>query len=216
MSDNSPPNGPGSPNRRSSFAGQALAEIFGVSRARSSFEGTNAANQSTPVNQYPGSVASAAAQAQKRRMSVTAAVPSLNGKRSDSVSSANSGFIDESAVEDGEPLSQSSPTTPFARRMSFGARALRDVRTGSTPAGASGGNVATSNGESGYNWADSFRNRAERRSSIASSGGGSPNLSHVRAKSVAVMQPPPVKEVRQPNVPDHFQERILKGDFYMD
>lgn len=150
MSDNSPPNGPGSPNRRSSFAGQALAEIFGVSRARSSFEGTNAANQSTPVNQYPGSVASAAAQAQKRRMSVTAAVPSLNGKRSDSVSSANSGFIDESAVEDGEPLSQSSPTTPFARRMSFGARALRDVRTGSTPAGASGGNVATSNGRSSY------------------------------------------------------------------
>lgn len=69
--------------------------------------------------------------------------------------------------------------------------------------------------ESGYNWADSFRNRAERRSSIASSPGNSPNLNHNRAKSVATMQPPTVKEVHH-NVPDHFQERILKGDFYMD
>ncbi|KAF2156787.1 hypothetical protein K461DRAFT_289165 [Myriangium duriaei CBS 260.36] len=241
MSDNQQSSGTSnSPPRRSSFAGQALAEIFGVSRARSSYDNPNT-NQSNPVNQYPGSVASAAAQAQRRRMSVTGASQPIafNGKRSDSVSSANSNYIDEQAVEDGEPISQSSPTTPFARRMSFGARALRDVRAGSGPATAA---PTSSNGrssyaesgvsagdgvkkttppsikgrETGYNWADSFRNRAERRSSIASSPGGSPNPMHNRAKSVATMQPATRKEVPQPNVPDHFQERILKGDFYMD
>lgn len=39
-----------------------------------------------------------------------------------------------------------------------------------------------------------------------------------RSKSVAVMEPP-VREMPKPKEqvrPDHFQERILKGDFYMD
>ena len=42
---------------------------------------------------------------------------------------------------------------------------------------------------------------------------------HARAVSVAAGEQP-VKEMptapRERMVPDHFQERILKGDFYMD
>lgn len=38
--------------------------------------------------------------------------------------------IDENAVEDGDTSLSESPSSPFARRMSFGARALRDVKAG--------------------------------------------------------------------------------------
>ena len=47
---------------------------------------------------------------------------------------------------------------------------------------------------------------------------GSPRAAHGRAASVAVMEPP-AREMPKPKEqvrPDHFQERILKGDFYMD
>lgn len=267
--------------RRTSFTSQALAEIFGASRNRSSYGTDQNSNQNSTTNTYPGPITSAAAQASRRRMSTTAIgingnspqnIPSSNVRRSDSVSSHNSGSIDESAVEDGDLMSSGSPTTPFARRMSFGARALRDVRTGT---GGGGGNqangrssfadtgvstgtgseqkktippttkargpssssdlprtqhhpelnhrmsyldgvVLTASTDNGYNWADSFRSRAERSSSIVSTG-GSPNIGHTRAKSIATMQPPPVQpEPPKPMVPDHMQERILKGDFYMD
>jgi len=39
---------------------------------------------------------------------------------------------------------------------------------------------------------------------------------HQRAKSVAIMEPPVREMPKQPRVPDAMQERILKGDFYMD
>jgi hypothetical protein len=39
---------------------------------------------------------------------------------------------------------------------------------------------------------------------------------HQRAKSVAIMEPPRDIPVAQSKRPDAFQERILKGDFYMD
>jgi hypothetical protein len=39
---------------------------------------------------------------------------------------------------------------------------------------------------------------------------------HGRAKSVAIMEPPVREMPKQPKVPDAMQERILKGDFYMD
>jgi hypothetical protein len=39
---------------------------------------------------------------------------------------------------------------------------------------------------------------------------------HQRAKSVAIMEPPVREMPKQPKVPDAMQERILKGDFYMD
>ena len=65
----------------------------------------------------------------------------------------------------------------------------------------------------GFNWSDSLRSRAQRSSSITSSG-TMPPMGHNKAASVSTVEP--VKEVKQQQAPDHFQERILKGDFYMD
>ena len=47
----------------------------------------------------------------------------------------------------------------------------------------------------GFDFAENLRARAER-------------------KSAAVLEPP--RELPKPKAPDAFQERILKGDFYMD
>jgi len=83
---------------------------------------------------------------------------------------------------------------------------------------------SSNTGGEGFNWSDNFRSRAERTSSIAGGGlygyNGSPpgSLKHDRSKSVAVMEPP-MRDIPKPKEqvrPDHFQERILKGDFYMD
>ena len=60
--------------------------------------------------------------------------------------------------------------------------------------------------------------RAQRSSSITgtSNTGVAPTRDHQRAASVAAVEPP-VKEIpKASKAPDHFQERILKGDFYMD
>lgn len=214
--NNSPPNSYPT-GRRSSFAGQTFADLFNAGRSRAS-EPNN-----SPPSQFGGNITSAAAQAGRRRLSVsTLGIPPSPNQtspfgslraRNDSVSSSNAASIDESAVED-EPASagQSQPNTPFARRVSFGARALRDMNKPANTGGGGGG-TAGSNGD-GFNWADNMRTRAERTS--VSGANTSPNF-HSRAKSVAVMEQQPVRETPKPaNVPDHFQERILKGDFYMD
>ncbi|KAK0731076.1 hypothetical protein B0H67DRAFT_475871 [Lasiosphaeris hirsuta] len=93
--------------------------------------------------------------------------------------------------------------------------------------------------DQGFNWSDQLRSRAEstvsagpRASFSFSSGlnaspprsnpsaGPPPTVSphHDRAKSVSDMPAPPAQQprARAPQKPDHFQERILKGDFYMD
>ena len=248
---------------------------------------------SPPTQQLPGPISQAAAQAhQRRRLSLTTL--GLSGSpnqtspfgsfrgRNDSIGSANSGSIDESAIaEDDGAVAQanngSAPNTPFARRTSFGAKALRDIRTNSFGGGGGGGpgspgqngtrsppasSKAAQNGtissreskgrglslapaphspsspescrvgdcmltslvtgsNEGFNWSDNFRNRAERTSIAAQGAVGAPLSAnnHSRAKSVAVMEPPPVAQIPKPKEtkrPDHFQERILKGDFYMD
>lgn len=144
--------------RRSSFAGQTFADIFGTGRSNTQRTSNDSGNNSPPTAQYPGPISQAAAQAQRRRMSLTtlglSGSPNSGsafnrGVRRDSISSANSGSIDESAIEDDaaprDPASATTPTTPFARRMSFGARALRDVRN-SSGAGGGGGGTAGQNG----------------------------------------------------------------------
>ncbi|KAK5144530.1 hypothetical protein BJ546DRAFT_371205 [Cryomyces antarcticus] len=244
MTDRNSPPPSGSPpsRRRASFAGQTFADLFG----RKDSTGANA-----------GPITTAAAQANRRRLSVTTL--GLSGSpnqtspfgslrsRGESISSANSGSIDESAIEDHDTATTSQPTTPFARRMSFGARALRDVKTNtsgnvngrasvnkavSSPTakgrGLSSYRIVTTRpskahrlipesdtGGEGFNWSENLRNRAERSSIAGVSTGPSPP-SHQRAKSVAVMEPPVREMPKVANVPDHFQERILKGDFYMD
>lgn len=137
--NNSPPPTPSVPSaRRASFSpGQKLSELFGRSPT----------NNNGP-QLYPSPIATAAANAQaqqRRRMSITSL--GLSGSptqsstfsqakaRQDSLSSG--GSIDENAVDDSEVAPNGSPTSPFARRMSFGARALRDVKTG-TGVGSNG------------------------------------------------------------------------------
>ncbi|KAK4105918.1 hypothetical protein N658DRAFT_521024 [Parathielavia hyrcaniae] len=91
--------------------------------------------------------------------------------------------------------------------------------------------------DQGFNWSEQLRSRAEstvaagpRASfSLASGLGGSPPRAaapapapvsprHDRAKSFSDMPAPPAQapKPRAPQKPDPFQERILKGDFYMD
>jgi hypothetical protein len=144
--------------------------------------------------------------------------------------STNSDSFDESAIEEGDDVSRTAPTTPFARRMSLGAaQAMRGMRGGNSP----GAN------DQGFNWSDQLRSRAENTVaqgvrpsvSFASSLGASPprggpptgpastsvSPHHDRARSVSDMPAPPAQSrPRAPQKPDHFQERILKGDFYMD
>ncbi|KAF2480801.1 hypothetical protein BDY17DRAFT_302414 [Neohortaea acidophila] len=255
---------PPSHRRRTSFVGETLADLFGSGRG-SMNRSTNEPNNSPPTQQMPGPISQAAAQAQRRRLSLTtlglsaspnqsSAFASMRG-RGDSLTSTNSGSPEESAIaeDDGQgresSLSSSPSNTPFQRRTSFGARALRDIRTGSfsgQQAGSGGGGSPGQNGTSsssngsanksshtrtissrdakgrgsseGFNWSDNLRSRAERTSIAGQGGLGGAAASPPRPQNVPPMEAPPVappKPKERPR-PDHFQERILKGDFYMD
>ncbi|RYO58109.1 hypothetical protein AA0116_g8025 [Alternaria tenuissima] len=209
---NSPPLPSPDTRRRASVTSQTFQDLFGRSN---SYVG-----QQQPSS---GPITTAAANAQRRRLSLTTlglgASPGQTSPflqtprtRTESISSANSGSVDESPFEDdyapSTSASSSNPATPFVRRLSFGARAMRDVRQ-------SNGGVGNPNGE-GYNFAENLRSRAERGSISGPSGMLSPSPpTHQRAKSVTIMEPP-AREMPKPKVPDAMQERILKGDFYMD
>ncbi|KAK3677497.1 hypothetical protein LTR78_002347 [Recurvomyces mirabilis] len=252
--NNTPPEA--SRQRRSSFAGQTFAGLFGTGRGRPSFDN---GNNSPPQQQYAGPISQAAAQAQRRRMSITTL--GLSGSptgtpygsyrgRHDSISSSNATSIDESAIEDDSSAREpaTTPVTPFARRMSFGAQALRDVRSTSGSGGGGGtvqngtksppatsanpASVKAQNGTissrdskgrgSADFWNENMRNRAQRTSIIGQSPEAPVQVpqpaatTHNRAKSVAMMESPPREIPKAQQRPDHFQERILKGDFYMD
>ncbi|KAF2710489.1 hypothetical protein K504DRAFT_333220, partial [Pleomassaria siparia CBS 279.74] len=216
MSDRNSPPLP-SPNvtdrRRASVTSQTFQDLFGRQNSIAGQQGTQA---------HPGPITTAAVNAQRRRLSLTtiglSASPNQNlpfvqaRPRTESLSSANSGSVDESPFEDDPPssASASNPATPFARRLSFGARALRDVRQ-------SNGSIGNSNGE-GYNFAENLRSRAERTSisSVHPIHVAQAQAHHHRAKSVTIMEPPAREMPKQAKVPDAMQERILKGDFYMD
>ncbi|KAF2280946.1 uncharacterized protein EI97DRAFT_14829 [Westerdykella ornata] len=302
---NSPPlPSPGAAERRrASITGQTFHDLFGRQRSLG--------GQQDPTQPYPGPITTAAVNAQRRRLSLTTVglSPPMNQStpfsaprpRAESLSSVNSGSVDESPFEDDNaPPSggaSSVPTTPFARRLSFGARAMRDVRQGngsqgntngrpslhqkaSSPPTARGRGLSSSLSPSrsssvpaasgslvppadatspssppslspstsspslpqilaehfkrhpdqvlgereltsllsppgeGYNFAENLRNRAERASMSGAHPIHPPQMHH-RAKSVTIMEPPH-EMPKQPRVPDPMQERILKGDFYMD
>jgi hypothetical protein len=209
-------------NRRGSVTSAAFSSLF--QRSNSTSTGSSGA-QVSPT--------SAMARDQRRRLSVTtlglsgggpaSATAAFGGLRRGSISTNNSDSIDENAVDD-EDSSRTAPTTPFARRMSFGANAMRTMRA---PAGTSPGST-----DQGFNWSEQLRSRAEssvsgmRPSFVSAATGGSPprtgNSYHDRAKSVSDMPAPPQQAAamkpKQPErpKPDAMQERILKGDFYMD
>jgi hypothetical protein len=280
-SDNSPPNESAKP-RRGSFTTQTFNNIFGRSNSTSG----------APTAPFPGPITTAAAQDQRRRMSIstlglsgtspTQSTPFTFGGRRGSVSTAGSDSFDENAIDDDDGPARSNPTTPFARRMSFGGQALRSARgsgspgtTGRAPSyttaplptipagprssrsgsGSKGGAVTPPNhgkqastqskprtasdypvsarpGEGGgFNWSEQLRSRAEssvsqsQRPSFPTSPSSAKTTQmpmHERAKSVSEMPAPPIA-VPAPTPPrperkkpDAFQERILKGDFYMD
>ena len=136
--------------RRASFSpGQKLSELFGRS--------PTSGGTGPPLYPNPITTAAANAQAQqRRRLSITSlglsgspTHPSaiINARaRQESISAASSpsSSIDESAVEDGDATPSSSPTFSFARRMSSGARALRDVRIGNENANGRSSTHSTS------------------------------------------------------------------------
>ncbi|KAL8655841.1 MAG: hypothetical protein Q9210_000643 [Variospora velana] len=188
---------------------------------------------------YPTPIATAAANAQaqqRRRLSITSLGLSGSPTQSSAFARARQGSLssgasnntsfDESAIEEGDaaPMS-SSPNTPFARRLSSGARALREVRTGPgnangrSPTGPKNAPSVKGRGE-GFNWSEQLRSRAERSSSITNPPTSAPAVSSRERQATTAASPPVEIPAKAPpkaeRVPDHFQERILKGDFYMD
>lgn len=143
--------------------------------------------------------------------------------RGGSLSSSAGSTTDDLTISEEGALGGSAPPSALARRMSFGAQALRDVRRGSV------------NTDERSNWSESLRTRAGRAPSISNILSGSPTnqsqgmgfgpsapgnrqLEQHRAASIAHMEmEPPVREIpkqpRQSNKPDFFQEKILRGDF---
>ncbi|PLB36701.1 uncharacterized protein BDW47DRAFT_47997 [Aspergillus candidus] len=128
------------PRRASLAAGAGFADYLSKSSGPMGNTGT------------PASMTNAAANAQAnhgRRLSITTlglsgspTQPSTFGPRhlrQGSVSSSagsQPSNIDEALVEDNEHgVSQATPSSPFARRVSFGTQALRDVRGGSIGSG---------------------------------------------------------------------------------
>jgi len=211
--------------RRGSLTSNTFAAIFG----RSNIASNPASNQPTPANPN---------QAQPRRLSITTLglsgtspiQPSpfgVQGARRTSVSTAGSDSLDESAIDDEDGPGRSIPTTPFGRRVSFGAQALFNARGPNGSPGSSG---------EGLNWSEQFRSRAEsalQRPSFSTSPSGNMSRtvsgpSHERAKSVSDMpeppsapmparpQPSPPTQSALRRKPDAVGERILRGEFYMD
>ncbi|KAF6841447.1 hypothetical protein CPLU01_00578 [Colletotrichum plurivorum] len=286
--------------RRGSVTQQAIAGLF-----RSNSTSTGAA--------FP----TGTTDAQRRRLSVSTGLGltgtsptgsnAFNSLRRGSLSTNSNDSIDENAIdeEDLPPNARTAPATPFTRRMSFGAQAMRNLRTGGGSPGSNGNNPSTptacpvpntpapsvkrssvhrvprgagsgvvvsppsnspsiavalsakrsssttaqasnahrqrsfsdvfSRPDQGFNWSEQLRSRAESSvqgsrpsfsfgSGLSSSPprGMSNGAAHDRTKSVSEMPAPPAqaaamkpKAPERPK-PDAFQERILKGDFYMD
>ncbi|KAL2019817.1 hypothetical protein VTK56DRAFT_9168 [Thermocarpiscus australiensis] len=210
--------------RRGSITSSAFTSLF-----------RNNSIAQAPAAPFPTPLATTTLNDQRRRLSVTTlglsgtspTTPSTFLRRT-SVSTNSNDSIDENAIEEDEGGTRTAPVTPFIRRMSIGAsQAMRVPRGPSSPG---------SNDQQGFNWSEQLRSRAENTVaagarpsfSLASGLSASPPRTgpppapvsprHERAKSVSDMPSPPAQapRARQPQKPDPFQERILKGDFYMD
>ncbi|KAG8165411.1 hypothetical protein KVR01_005686 [Diaporthe batatas] len=225
----SPPPADMQHNRRGSVTSAAFANLF---------QRSNSTTAGTPV--FPGAITSAAINEQRRRLSLSTTSLGLSGtsptgnpafNRRASLSTNNSDSVDENAIEEEDypSASRTAPVSPFTRRMSFGAPAAMR---------RPGGSPGTGN-DQGFNWSEQLRSRAEstvasgQRPSFSFASGmtGSPPRTgvvappstHDRNRSVSEMPAPPAQtpKPRSPPrdtrpKPDAFQERILKGDFYMD
>lgn len=163
-------------------------------------------------NRLPQStIGQAASQASQRRASIASTsssppqFPSGFGLRRSSVSSVSStsSTADENAVDDVD----GSPTSPLARRMSWGATAFRNVRIPGTMGGNMGPKSASATSpvvSRGF-WDTAPRDPQPRRQSFSTMPTPPTDL-------------PPAKEMPKKAQPqkDIVQERILKGELYMD
>ncbi|KAL6233890.1 hypothetical protein BDW75DRAFT_180273 [Aspergillus navahoensis] len=173
---------------------------------------------SPPTGSMASSMANAQAN-QRRRLSITTlglsgsptqTLPYGNRNfRQGSISSSvgsSPGNPEEAIAEDENSPPGGMPRSPFVRRLSFGAQALRDARAGSI-----------GNGE-GFNWSEALRARAERGPLSPNSAQvqQAPLPQHRRSASIASLDQPAREMPKQPkqvNKPDFFQEKILRGDF---
>src|SRR5450432_2345488 len=140
MSDDNPSQSDGSNSqRRASFTSNTFTALFGRNNS------TSGPSNTTGVAAQPAPVSTATVPG--RRLSITTLgltgtspmqTPGfgLPSGRRGSVSTAGSDSIDENAIDDddGPGPTRSVPTTPFARRMSFGAQAPFNARANGTPA----------------------------------------------------------------------------------
>jgi hypothetical protein len=118
--------------RRGSFTATTFNNLFGRTN---SVSGPQAGT--TPL---PTPIVTTNPAAPARRMSITtlglsgtSPIQTANyfpGRRA-SISTAGSDSIDENAIDEEDGPARSMPTTPFTRRMSFGAQALFNARQGS-------------------------------------------------------------------------------------
>jgi len=215
--ENSPPDSPPPRPRRSSITSNTLTAIFG--------RNNGVAPQPGPINTNvaAGRRVSISSVGLSSTSPVQSSAFPFPRPRRGSVSTAGSDSIDENAVDDDDGPPRGQPNTPFTRRMSFGAQALLNARSGGSPG---------SNAE-GLNWSEQFRTRAEsalHRSSFSTSPTAATPRSptavahHERAKSFSDMPSPPTTAMPTsappPSAfkrkPDAVGERMLRGDFYLD
>lgn len=219
--------------------GQSLTELFTRGTPPASFPlGSSAAAQSSRrrmsittslgLNGASGSwQGSALGSLGRRRGSSSVSASDSSG------SPFSAGSLEENAIEEDTATSRTrsgsntneptTPVSPFARRMSFSARAYGDLRG---QAGDAGGG--------GFNWNEHSRQRAE--STVERGLGGRLGLTAAAGKRVAAVapevQPKPetkvleerpvlvAQKVKAPAKPRRqlsgHEERMLKGDFMMD
>lgn len=177
---------------------------------------------------FPGPITIAAAQDQHRRLSISALGLPANSpsktspylcddRRRSTTSSSGYTTTEENPFED-DDYGRGMPTTPLGRRMSLGTQAIYSARGGTSPGSFGEG--------SNFSFPEYMRIRAE--SSVAQIQNQKPNFSasqtSTRNNGARLAQnelPPqgiesPVPNRTQDKIPDAFQERMLKGDFYMD
>ncbi|KAI6246524.1 hypothetical protein HI914_05829 [Erysiphe necator] len=175
---------------------------------------------------FPGPITIAAAQDQHRRLSITAlGMPShspsktstfpCDDRRGSTTSSLGYTTTEENTFDE-DDNGRNIPTTPLGRRMSLGAQAIRSARGGHSPGSFGEGNY--------FSFPEHFRLRAE--SSVTQSqkphfSGSSNSARNNAALHTQTEMPPqsvdsPAPIRAQEKRPDAFQERMLKGDFYMD
>jgi len=192
------------PRRRSFASSLPFSDLFSKQSTQQTGNGNGNGNNTQPNQQRRLSITTLGLSGSPTQTSTFGSRAFRRGSLSSSWGSIPNN--EDAVAEDAESTSPSvTPSSPFARRVSFGAQALREARAGSI-----------GNGE-GFNWTEALRHRAERGPSI--SGPVSPQLTgrqaHQRAASIAAMEQP-VREIpKEPkqNKPDFFQEKILRGDF---